>query len=122
MNQYKKQLRESDLQAKCIAYAKKELKGVVIARSSTEGFPDRMFIYQGYVVFVEFKAKGKKARPLQIDMHDRLSNNGFETFVIDDYDDFKIILPIINGFVIPNKHYKRLISPQQSDIMAGFEL
>ena len=83
---------ESKLQAKCIKEAKKQLKGVVIARSSTEGFPDRIFFWDGRVFCVEFKALGKKPRPSQIDKHRELYKAGIFTFVIDCFDDFEELI------------------------------
>ena len=111
-------MRESDLQSKCNNHAKDKLAGVVILRSSTEGCPDRMYLWCGTVFFVEFKATGKKARPLQIDFHSELEKNLFDTFVIDNLTDFKIVIQYKCTDVIKESDYDRLISPQP-DEMAG---
>jgi hypothetical protein len=90
--QLKKQMSESKLQTRCIKYAKKTLSNVVIGRSSTEGFPDRMFFWNGGVFCVEFKDLGKKPRPTQIEKHRELYQAGTYTFTIDCYEDFKELI------------------------------
>jgi len=47
----------------------------------------------GRVVFIEFKAPGKKPTPLQAAWHSRLRALGFEVHVIDNVSDFKSICP-----------------------------
>lgn len=48
------------------------------------GWPDRMFMYDGKVLFIEFKRAGKEPTPLQAEIHDRLRRAGFDVFVIDN--------------------------------------
>jgi hypothetical protein len=47
----------------------------------------------GRVVFIEFKAPGKKPTPLQAAWHARLRALGFEVHVIDNVSDFEAICP-----------------------------
>jgi len=50
----------------------------------TAGVPDRICLFPGgRVVFVETKATGKKARPLQEKRHNELRALGFTVLVID---------------------------------------
>jgi len=51
---------------------------------SNRGVPDRIFIKDGRVVFVEFKAFGKKPTPLQSHIHKKLTDQGMEVHVIDN--------------------------------------
>lgn len=48
------------------------------------GWPDRMFLYRGNVLFMEFKRKGGKLTILQDHIHNQLRNQRFEVFVVDD--------------------------------------
>ena len=45
------------------------------------------------MVFIEFKAPGKKPTPLQAAWHDKLRALGFEVHVIDNVSDFEAICP-----------------------------
>jgi hypothetical protein len=51
------------------------------------GWPDRVFLYCGQAVFIEFKAPGKRARPLQEHRIKQLQDCGFKVGVYDDIDD-----------------------------------
>lgn len=53
---------------------------------SNRGVPDRIFIKAGRVVFVEFKAPGKKPTPLQKHIHKKLENEGMEVHVVDSIE------------------------------------
>lgn len=48
------------------------------------GLPDRMCLFPGHkIVFVELKTTGKKPRPVQLYMHNKLRALGFRVEVID---------------------------------------
>ena len=48
------------------------------------GVPDRIVLMNGgRIVFVEFKAPGKKLRPLQVFVKKKLESLGFDYWVID---------------------------------------
>lgn len=47
------------------------------------GLPDRLVLYKGRALFVELKSTGKRARPDQLRIHEKLRGYGFEVFVID---------------------------------------
>lgn len=47
------------------------------------GWPDRLFMYDGKVMFIEFKREGRKPTPLQTEIHTRLRKAGFDVFVVD---------------------------------------
>lgn len=48
------------------------------------GWPDRQFLKNGKVLFIEFKKPGEGAEPLQVVRHDRLRALGFEVQIHDD--------------------------------------
>ena len=51
----------------------------------TDGMPDRMALLPGgRIHFVEVKAPGRKARPLQARRHEQLRALGFRVSVLDD--------------------------------------
>ena len=49
--------------------------------------PDRMYLRNGEVIFIEFKAPGEEPDPLQIYEHRRIRKQGFKVYVIDNYED-----------------------------------
>ena len=52
------------------------------------GFPDRIVLLpRGRIVFVELRAQGKKPRALQLKVHERLRELGFQVDVIDSIDE-----------------------------------
>jgi len=70
-------MRESTIEQAVCAYAK--AKGCVslkLAGQNQKGQPDRMFLSQGRVLFIEFKAPGKRPTALQARWLDRITENG----------------------------------------------
>ncbi len=58
-----------------------------------DGMPDRLVLLPGGKMgFVELKAPGKKARPLQIARHRLLRRLGFKVYVIDDIEKIDEVL------------------------------
>ena len=52
-----------------------------------KGLPDRMILCKGgYVGFAEIKTTGKKPTKIQLYIHDKLKELGFEVFIIDDIE------------------------------------
>lgn len=45
--------------------------------------PDRIFLKNGYVFFIEFKSEGRKATPLQEHEHKKLRDQNFSVHVVD---------------------------------------
>jgi hypothetical protein len=82
---------ESKLEKKCRewAYTKFAISSIKLG---TAGLPDRMFLRRGKVIFIEFKAEGKKARALQKLSHQQLDALGFAVHVVDDFNAFKILI------------------------------
>lgn len=77
-------MRESSIEQKVCDWAKKQ--GVIALKLSgpnAKGQPDRMFIGQGKVVFIEFKAPGKKPTALQAKWLDDLTAMGFNATGFD---------------------------------------
>jgi len=67
-------------------------KGLAIklANPFMRNLPDRLMLLPGAVIlFVEFKAPGKKPNEGQREMHERIRKLGFTVLVIDDYGWFQ---------------------------------
>ena len=63
-----------------------------------DGVPDRMVLLPGgRMAFVEVKAPGKKARPLQKLRHKTLRRLGYKVYVIDDAEHITPMLDEIGG-------------------------
>ena len=59
---------------------------------SNSGVPDRIFIKNGLVFFIEFKATGEKLRPLQVEIIKQMVVKGAIVHVVDDIQTGKEIL------------------------------
>ncbi len=80
--------RESHIEKRVCAAA--AAKGWLVhpkAAHGTRGWPDRTFTTADRLIFVEFKAPGKKPTPLQTHTHTKLRNLGYEVHVIDSIED-----------------------------------
>ena len=80
-------IRERDIEKRVVDLAKKagwlSYKWVSV---SVRGVPDRIFIRDGVIVFIEFKAPGKKPTPLQAQTITRLRLQGMTVHVCDSVE------------------------------------
>lgn len=87
-------MRESLIEKKCCEWAKSnEWLVYKFVSPNNRAVPDRIFIKRGEVVFVEFKALGKKPTKLQERIITRLRENGATVHVIDNLEDFINVMP-----------------------------
>jgi Holliday junction resolvase len=89
---------ESTIERAVCAYAKN--KGCIVMKLSGQnqrGQPDRMFLYQGRVLFIEFKAPGKRPTALQERWIDDLRRQGMFATWCDDIEKGK---GLINFFLL----------------------
>jgi len=71
-------MRESTIEHAVCAYAKsKGCLSLKLSGQNQKGQPDRMFLFQGRILFVEFKAHGKQPTALQARWLDRLTDHSF---------------------------------------------
>jgi hypothetical protein len=81
---------EKDIERSVVEWAKRRgwwvRKFTSPARRSA---PDRIFAYKGRVVFIEFKAHGKKPTPLQAKEHEDMRAAGLDVHVFDDAESAK---------------------------------
>lgn len=78
---------ESKIQSKAIKRLKDS--GWTVVRNThvtPNGWPDVTCYKQSTVVFIEFKAPGKKPTELQVYRHDLLRSQGFTVHVVDNPD------------------------------------
>ena len=60
---------------------------------SQRGVPDRIFLKENLkIIFVEFKAPGKKPTKLQAHILSLLSKFGFKAYCIDNMEDFERVI------------------------------
>ncbi|MBB6630659.1 MULTISPECIES: VRR-NUC domain-containing protein [Clostridium] len=92
-------MREKVIEKKLVMEVKKH--GGICPKFTSPGFdgiPDRLVLLpDGKVGFVEVKAPGKKARPLQLARHKLLRGLGFQVFVLDEIEQIGWILDKIGG-------------------------
>ena len=81
-------MREKQIEKKLVQ-AVKAAHGMCpkLVSPGTDGMPDRMVLLpEGNIAFVEVKAPGEKARPLQARRHEQLRRLGFDVFLLDDQE------------------------------------
>jgi hypothetical protein len=89
---------ESNIERAVCAYAKnKGCLSLKLSGQNQRGQPDRMFLYQGRVLFVEFKAPGKRPTALQERWIDDLRRQGMFATSCDDIKKGK---GLINFFLL----------------------
>ncbi len=92
-------MREKEIEQKIVATVKK--RGGICPKWVSPGFdgvPDRIAIFpMARIGFIEVKAPGKKARPLQRARHRQLRHLGFKVYVIDSEDQIDAVLDEIGG-------------------------
>lgn len=80
-------VREADIERKVKAWC--EVNGYLFIKMSAlsaRGFPDRMILKDGKVMFLELKKPGEKPRPAQQEWLSKLQRLGFNAIWADDYD------------------------------------
>jgi hypothetical protein len=83
-----KAIRESHIERTVCVWAKND--GWLIFKFSSpslRGVPDRMFIKDGLIVFIEFKAPSKKPTPLQAATMAKMGRYGAKVAWFDNADD-----------------------------------
>lgn len=89
----KRSARESSIEKPVCAYAK--ARGWLVWKLTVVGWvglPDRIFLKPTKVFFIEFKAPGQKARPIQLRIHGKLRAIGFDVYVVDNVEEGKKIV------------------------------
>lgn len=88
---------EKQIEKKVCDYAKE--KGILVYKFSSPGHaavPDRMFIFAGQVMFIEFKRGGEKPTAPQEREHARIRNQDVKVFVIDDVEKGKKLIDLFH--------------------------
>ena len=92
-------MREKDIEQKIVVAVKRH--GGICPKWVSPGFdgvPDRIAIFpMARICFIEVKAPGKKARPLQKARHKQLRHFGFRVYVIDSEDQIDEMLDEMKG-------------------------
>lgn len=84
---------EKQLEKKCCDWAEKQgWWQRKFVSPSQRGVPDRLFLRNGHVVFVEFKRQGEKPTVLQEKTIATMTKHGAAVHVIDNFDSFKNLM------------------------------
>ena len=82
-------MRESTIERSCSKWAKDNgWLGYKFSSPSQRGVPDRLYIKNGSVVFVEFKALGKKPSVYQQHTIRKMQSKGAIVHIIDNIEGF----------------------------------
>lgn len=80
---------ESKLQAKCIKLAKDNgYIALKIIKCNISGCADLILLKDGKTIFIEFKSEKGKQSPLQVYFEKTIINQGFEYYLIDDFEEY----------------------------------
>jgi hypothetical protein len=87
---------EKDVEGAVCKYARqKGLLSLKFEPDSSRGWPDRIFLGSGGVVFfIEFKKPGEPPRPLQVHRIKILQNLGLPVFVVDSIQEGKGVIDL----------------------------
>lgn len=80
-------MRESKIEGDVSKYAKST--GWLTYKFSSpnhRGVPDRIYIRNGVTIFIEFKATGANARPLQVATINQMKEHGAKVFIVDSIE------------------------------------
>ena len=78
---------ERDIEGKVVDIAKKNgWLSFKFVSPAQRGVPDRIFMKSGRIVFIEFKAPGKKPTPLQDHIMRKMVDAGCEVHVCDSVE------------------------------------
>lgn len=86
-----RRVRESKVERDACAEAK-ENGWLVYKLSGNRGIPDRLFIKQGRVVFIEFKAPGGTLRAQQVKRIKEIRGAGVKAYVASSIEEVRTIL------------------------------
>ena len=67
---------------------------------SSMGVPDRIYIKNRLVIFIEFKSKGKWVRAKQAQVIENMRRHGAQVFIVDDVDEGITILDEFSKYEI----------------------
>jgi hypothetical protein len=95
---------EKDIERKVCKYAKVlGIEPYKFSSPARAAVPDRMFVFEGLVFFIEFKRKGYKPTSAQHREINRLRNHGVPVFVIDSIETGKYVMDLVHRGVHPDK-------------------
>ena len=86
--------KERELEEKCVRLARENgFVSMKIEKNGHKGVPDRLFIGENRIYFIEFKKPcGGEVSKQQFFWHNLLKSNGIEAYFCDNFDEFKDIL------------------------------
>jgi hypothetical protein len=86
---------ESNIEKDVSEYAKRN--GCLVVKLNLIGqigWPDRMYLRSGKLIFIEFKRPGSSPRRAQIEIHRRIEAHGFPVFVIDSIEEGREVVRV----------------------------
>jgi hypothetical protein len=76
-------MKEREIQASVVGFARG--RGILARKLNFgEGWPDFMFLWNGRILFIEFKQRKVKPKPLQLHVGQLLRDIGFQVEVVND--------------------------------------
>ena len=112
---------EKKIEKKVCDYAKKNgFLALKINVVGERGWPDRLFIDpDGWCVWIEFKAPGKKPDPIQQHRMEDLMNRGIPVFVIDNEEIGLAVIKELVAARVPKESDEALTIAGECGIILG---
>jgi hypothetical protein len=86
-------MKESVIEKKVVDYAKSlDILSFKFVSPTNKGVPDRLFIKNGKILFIEFKMLGKEPTVLQKFVIEKMRNQGANIAIVDNVDKGKEII------------------------------
>lgn len=89
-------------------------------KSTVNGVPDRIIIFDGKTHFIEVKRPGGKLRKEQVAMHNRMRNHRASVHVVSSHADIdKFIRNILHEEPLTDKEVKSYNQPKETTILSS---
>lgn len=104
-------MRESLIESEVCQWAKlNDILAIKFTPMGETGWPDRIFLYMGRVAFIEFKAPGKKPRPMQ---DHRIKKLRIHEFTVGVYDNVTDAIAFLDATLLSSGGRKDNVEPSQ---------
>ncbi len=94
---------ERDIEEDVVDYAKRRRVFLILKLNvlGQVGWPDRLFIHKGQILFIEFKRPDEGLRKIQAYRANKIREHGFRVEVVDDRSDgYRIIRELTPDYQI----------------------
>lgn len=116
-------MNEKVLEKHLTKYAKaRGVMSIKLLTPNDRGIPDRMYLYEGRTLFLELKSVGKKPTPLQKRYLNKLRDQGFLAYCVDDaLSGEQAINTLISSTKVPTREQHNCLTALATAMQSGLE-